>query len=52
MSFLGQVALQEGLITDQSELIRPTFYLENSVREWIVDRLKCEVGTNPKWNLL
>ena len=30
---VAQVALQEGLITDESGLIRPTFYLENSVTE-------------------
>ena len=49
---VAQVALDEGLISDESDLIRPIFYLENSVREWIVDRLKSEVATNPRWNLL
>ena len=49
---VAQVALHEGLISDESDLIRPIFYLENSVREWIVDRLKSEVATNPRWNLL
>ena len=49
---VAQAALQEGLITDDSDLISPTFYLEKSVREWIVDRLKKEADANPRWNLL
>ncbi len=49
---VAQTALEEGLITDESDLIKPTFYLDGSVREWIVDRLKTEVEANPRWNLL
>ena len=49
---VAQAALQEGLITGDSDLIRPIFYLDSSVREWIVDRLKSEADTNPRWNLL
>ena len=49
---VAQAALQEGLITDESDLISPTFYLEESVRGWIVDRLKSEADANPRWNLL
>ena len=45
-------ALQEGLIADQSELIRPTFYLAEPVRDWIVDRLKAEAEKYPRWNLI
>jgi len=37
MTRLSQISRdQEGLITDESELISPTFYLEESVWEWIV----------------
>jgi hypothetical protein len=49
---VAQAALQEGLINDESELIRPTFYIAEPVREWIVDRLKAEAEANPRWNLL
>ena len=49
---VAQVALQEGLISGESDLISPTFYLEKSVRGWIVDRLKREADANPRWNLL
>ena len=52
----AQAALAEGMITDESDLIKPTFYLDGSVRDWIVERLQAEVderqGTNSRWNLL
>ena len=49
---VAQKSLEEGLIEDESELLRPTFYLDESVRGWIVDRLKAEADANPRWNLL
>ena len=45
-------ALEEGQISDESELIRPTFYLAEGVRDWIVDYLKEEASQHPRWNLL
>jgi B12 binding domain len=45
-------ALEEGIITEESELIRPTFYLAAEVRDWIVDYLKAEAAQNPRWNLM
>ena len=48
----AQTALAEGLITGESDLIKPTFYLDGSVRDWIVERLQTEVEANPRWNLL
>jgi B12 binding domain len=45
-------AIEEGLIEDESELIRPTFYIAGEVRDWIVDYLKAEAARNPRWNLL
>ena len=48
---IAQAALQEGLIADESELIRPTFYIAEPVRDWIVNRLKAEAAANPRWNL-
>ncbi len=46
------LALDEGLIRDESELIKPTFYLAEEVRDWIVDYLKEAAAENPRWNLL
>ncbi len=46
------LALDEGLISDESELIKPTFYLAEEVRDWIVDYLKEAAAGNPRWNLL
>jgi hypothetical protein len=45
-------ALEEGLIAEEAELIRPTFYLAAEVRDWIVEYLKAEAAKNPRWNLL
>jgi hypothetical protein len=45
-------AVAEGIIVDEAELIRPTFYLAAEVRDWIVDYLKAEAAQNPRWNLL
>jgi B12 binding domain len=45
-------ALEEGLIADAAELIRPTFYLAAEVRDWIVDYLKAEAACNTRWNLM
>ena len=47
----AQAALAEGMI-NESDLIKSTFYLDGSVRDWIVERLQAEVDANPRWNLL
>ena len=44
-------AREEGLISDEADLIKPTFYLAAPVRDWIVERLKTEVSHQPRWNL-
>ena len=49
---VAEAAQQEGLITHESQLIRPIFYMAEAVRDWIVDRLKSEASRNPRWNLL
>lgn len=51
-SDVARAALSEGKITDESDLIRPTFYLADSVKDWIVDRLTAEADANPRWNLI
>ena len=49
---VAEAAMEEGLFTDENELIRPTFYIDGSVRSWIVERLKSEAAQNPRWNLM
>ena len=49
---LASTAIKEGLIKEEGDLIRPIYYLEESVRDWIVDYLRAEAETNPRWNLL
>ena len=49
---VSQKALEEGIISDESELVKPRFYLEDSVKDWIVDRLKEEAELHPRWNLV
>jgi hypothetical protein len=48
---IAALALEEGLISDESELIEPTFYIAGEVRDWIVDYLKEEAANQPRWNL-
>ena len=50
-SDLAAQAKDEGLVSDESELIRPTFYLAEPVRDWIVDHLKEQASQNPRWNV-
>ena len=49
---VARAALQEGLINDEAQLLRPTFYLADTVRGWIVDRLNVEAKQHPTWNLI
>ena len=48
----AQTALREGLIESESELVRPTFYTDAGVRDWIADRLREEAAEYPRWNLM
>ncbi len=48
----ARLALEEGLIVDEGELIRPTFYLAPAVRDWLVDYLREQAAAQPRWNLL
>ena len=44
--------LAEGIIADETELVAPTFYLAEEVRPWLVDYLRQQTETNPRWNLM
>ncbi len=48
----ARLAVEEGLVADESELIRPTFYLAPTVKDWLVDYLKEAAAGQPRWNLL
>ena len=48
----AKLAVEEGLVADERELIRPTFYLAPGVRDWIVDHLQEAAADQPRWNLL
>ena len=45
------IAKQEGLIQDESELVKPTFYIADEVKDWIVPYLQEQVAQDPRWNL-
>jgi hypothetical protein len=45
-------ALAEGRITNEADLLKPTFYLAESVQDWIVDYLQAEKQKYPRWNLV
>jgi hypothetical protein len=51
-SAVAALALKEGLVADEGELLRPTFYLAESVRDWLVDHLRAEAAGRPRWNLV
>ena len=48
---VAAIAKKEGLFTDDSELVKPTFYIAEGVRDWIVDYLKEQAEQHPRWNL-
>ena len=49
---VAQTALSEGQIASESDLMRPTFYIEPQVRDWLADRLREEAAGYPRWNLM
>jgi hypothetical protein len=49
---LARQAVAEGRIADEAELIKPTFYLEEAVQEWLVEYLQAEKAQHPRWNLV
>ena len=49
---VAALALEEGLISDETELMKPTFYIAEPVKDWLGDYLKEEAAKNPRWNLV
>ena len=49
---VAALARSEGIISDESELIKPIFYLAEPVREWLLESLQAEASQNPRWNVM
>jgi radical SAM superfamily enzyme YgiQ (UPF0313 family) len=47
---LEELALSEGLIRPDQELLHPAFYLSQAVKDWIYDYLEEVCRDRPKWN--
>ena len=48
----ARVAVSEGLIKDESELLEPTFYMAEGVKDWLVEYLQEAASVMPRWNLV
>ncbi len=44
-------AREEGRVFDDKELIQPTFYIAEPVKDWIVDYLQTEASRNQTWSV-
>ena len=44
-------AVEQGMIESESDLIKPVFYIDEVVRDWLPERLKAETEGRPRWNL-
>ena len=49
---VAELAIEEGLIQSESDLIRPTFYVDPDVRDWIADYVRKISEGHPRWHLL
>ena len=47
---VAELALDEGLIRSDADLLEPTFYLEPGVRDWLPDRVCRAAADEPRWN--
>ncbi len=45
------LALSEGLIASESDLIKPTFYITPHLRNWLPNKLCTEADQHPRWNV-
>ncbi|MEO2142010.1 MAG: cobalamin-dependent protein [bacterium] len=44
-------ARADGRVFADSDLLMPTFYVSESVKDWIVDHLQAEANKNPSWSI-
>ena len=49
---LLNLAIQDGLINEETDLLMPVFYVEPSVKPHIVDTLKAAAGPNSNWHIM
>ena len=48
----SDAAIKEGIIGREADLIEPHFYIAEPVREWLVEKLRSECESYPRWNLV
>ena len=48
---LARLAVREGLISAQADLLAPVFYLSSAVRDWLPERAQQEVRSHIGWRL-
>ena len=49
---VARLATEEGLIESESDLIRPTFYVDPGVKDWIADYVREISESHARWHLL
>ena len=50
-STLSRIAIEEGVIANEEELLEPRFYVNSAVRDWLPERLQNEASEHPRWNV-
>jgi radical SAM superfamily enzyme YgiQ (UPF0313 family) len=48
---LAKTAVRDEMISPDDDLLRPSFYLSDAVREWLPDRARAEAESHPGWRL-
>jgi radical SAM superfamily enzyme YgiQ (UPF0313 family) len=46
---LAGIALREGVITEQTNLLRPTFYLAGGLEDWLLPTIRRRMAEKPHW---
>jgi hypothetical protein len=50
-TFLADQAVKEGRISSRDNLIFPTFYVVNNIKEWIYETVESWAKDRPNWTL-
>ena len=48
----AKAAIESGQLESEDQLLPPTFYIEESVKPWLADRLVTEVEKHARWNVI
>ena len=51
-SDLTKLALEQGIIPDEEQLLMPVFFVAPAVRDHLVGTLENAAGENPSWNVM